>query len=106
MIRCHLGDVAFFGGLQNYLEKFKYGNPTTNDLFDSWDEFIGNHTGSVPIFQSDTESICDGIGKSNNGPVIPKSAKETFNPWLRQMGYPFLRVKYTAESFGYNDEKI
>jgi len=98
MIRCHLGDATFFGGLKNYLEKFKFANPTTVDLFNAWDEYINNNEASQPSFDSKSGVICDGIGKSSNGPILPKSAAETFNPWVRQMGFPFLRVAYSPAS--------
>lgn len=96
MMRCILGDGAFFGGLKNYLEKFKYSNPTTDDLFEAWDDYI--LTNNVIIdnsYVSNTNPLCDGLGHSWNKPVLPATFKETFTPWVRQMGFPFLRVRYT-----------
>ncbi len=46
MIRCYLGDNVFFGGLQAYLEQFKYSNPTTFDLFSAWDQAAQSSPGS------------------------------------------------------------
>jgi len=39
-MRCYLGDEVFFGGLNNYLDDFHSGNPTTDDLFAAWDDYI------------------------------------------------------------------
>jgi len=98
MMRCHLGDEAFFGGLQNYLEKFQYSNPTTQDLFQCWDDYIAsNGIETNPTYESPDGPLCGGIGESLNGPVLSKSFEETFDPWVRQMGYPFLRVRYNED---------
>ncbi|CBY38948.1 unnamed protein product [Oikopleura dioica] len=75
-IRCFLGDEVFFGGLQNYLEEFKYSNPTTYDLTAAW------------------ENMRNEVGVLLKG----KTVGDHWDPWLRQMGYPFLTVKYTDEN--------
>lgn len=101
MMRCVLGDDAFFGGLQHYLEKFQYANPTTQDLFQSWDEYITtNDVAYDESYESSDNPLCGGIGQSLNSgqsPVLPSSFENTFDPWVRQMGYPFLRVRYTED---------
>ena len=45
-------------------------------------------------FSSSDEKMCGTIGQSQNGPNLPEglSVEETFDPWFRQQGYPFLRV--------------
>ena len=48
----------------------------------------------VSNFSSSDEKMCGTIGQSQNEPNLPKSlsVEETFDPWFRQQGYPFLRV--------------
>ena len=48
----------------------------------------------VSNFSSSDEKMCGTIGQSQNGPNLPESlsVEETFDPWFRQQGYPFLRV--------------
>lgn len=84
MIRCHLGDKIFIGGIKKYLEDFKYKNPTSVNLFQAWDDWV-DLFGSETRFQSENSALCNGIGASTNGAILPygKSAKETFDPWLR-----------------------
>ena len=98
-IRCFLGDEVFFGGLQNYLEEFKYSNPTTYDLTEAWEK-KRNEVGKDQESATKNQSLCDGIGFNPEAGVLMngKSVGDHWDPWLRQMGYPFLTVKYTDEN--------
>ena len=46
------------------------------------------------------KSLCDGIGFNPDSGVLlkGKTVGDHWDPWLRQMGYPFLTVKYTDEN--------
>eukprot|EP01128_Nolandella_sp_AFSM9_P003354 TRINITY_DN1435_c0_g1_i1.p1 TRINITY_DN1435_c0_g1~~TRINITY_DN1435_c0_g1_i1.p1 ORF type:complete len:863 (-),score=234.42 TRINITY_DN1435_c0_g1_i1:89-2677(-) len=63
MIENYLGEADFKRGLNLYLEKFKYGNATTQDLW---------------------ASLTDGSGK----PV-----KELMDNWVQKVGYPIVSVE-------------
>ena len=78
MMRCHLGDDVFFGGLKMYLENGKFGNPNTVDLLESWDQYIADNSRAENFYESVNENICNGFGKSKNGPVLPKTTKEGY----------------------------
>lgn len=98
-IRCFLGDEVFFGGLQNYLEEFKYSNPTTYDLTAAWEK-KRNEVGKDQESATKNQSLCDGIGFNADTGVLMngKTVGDHWDPWLRQMGYPFLTVKYTDDN--------
>ena len=63
MLHNYIGDEAFRTGLHNYLEKFKYKNAVTEDLWEA-------------------------LSKASNKPV-----NDLMQLWTKQTGYPFIDVK-------------
>lgn len=62
MLHNYIGDEAFRVGLHNYLEKFKYRNAVTEDLWEALSE------------------------------ASQKPVNELMDLWIKQTGYPFLNV--------------
>lgn len=62
MLHNYIGDDAFKAGLHDYLEKFKYRNAVTEDLWEA-------------------------LSKASNKPV-----NELMDLWVKQTGYPYLNV--------------
>ena len=62
MLHNYIGDDAFRTGLHNYLEKFKYKNAVTEDLWEA-------------------------LSEASNKPV-----NELMQLWTKQTGYPFIDV--------------
>ena len=62
MLHNYIGDEAFRTGLHNYLEKFKYKNAETEDLWEA-------------------------LSATSQKPV-----KELMDSWVKQTGYPYLSV--------------
>ncbi len=78
MLEHYLGEEVFRNGLRNYLFKFKYGNATTDDLWDSLEK------------------------------ISKKPVKEMMHSWTRQTGYPIissLNNKIIQERFFYLKKK-
>ena len=95
MARCFLGDEAFFGGLNNYLNQFKQNNPSSKDLFDAWDKYLtDNSLDTNKSYIDQSEPLCGVIGKNTKQPTLPagKTTNDVLDTWTRQMGYPFIKV--------------
>ena len=101
MVRCMVGDTAFFGGLNDYLTTYQYNNPSSENLFDSWDHFLTkqNITTKNPYIDQ-AQPLCGTIGINNNQATLPanKSVKNVLDTWTRQMGYPFIKVNSKVEN--------
>lgn len=70
MLHSYIGDDAFRTGLHNYLEKFKYKNAVTEDLW---------------------EALTDASKKPVN---------ELMNLWTSQTGYPYVNISHSINSNG------
>ena len=96
MIRCALGDRVFFDGLSEYLEDYKYSSTTSDQLYDSWQNFIKNENIEIESkYSSNQNAMCGELGKNKNDfTFLPEdtSVEEVWDTWTRQMGYPFIRV--------------
>ena len=59
-----------------------------------------NEVGKDQESATKNQSLCDGIGYNADSGVLMKGVTvgEHWDPWLRQMGYPFLTVKYTDDN--------
>jgi len=49
MIRCALGDEVFFKGLNKFLNDYKYDNPTSEQLFQSWEDYITQNNFKIEV---------------------------------------------------------
>ena len=95
MTRCFLGDEAFFGGLNDYLNQFKQDNPSSKDLFDAWDKYLtDNSLDTTKSYIDQNDPLCGVIGKNTKQPTLPagKTTNDVLDTWTRQMGYPFIKV--------------
>jgi len=68
MLQFFLGRKVFLQGLTNYLNKYRYGNTVTDDLWNALEE------------ESCAQGSC-------------KSVKQMMDTWTLQMGYPVLNIK-------------
>lgn len=78
MMHLFLGDKVFFGGVNNYLQKYKYNNAEQDNLWESLDEVAHKH-----------ESLDKTL-----------SIKRIMDTWTKQTGYPIITVRrnYTSIS--------
>lgn len=70
MFNVYMGDDTWNGALSYHLKKYKYTNPTTGDLLDSFDEYT-NYT---------------------------MDYKSKFMPWLTLSGFPIVTMDYKPEA--------
>jgi len=111
MTRCFLGDEAFFGGLNDYLNQFKQDNPSSKDLFDAWDKYLtDNSLDTTKSYIDQNDPLCGVIGKNTKQPTLPvgKTTNDVLDTWTRQMGYPFIKVNSKTDGddkrcFGHMD---
>ncbi|XP_078360659.1 glutamyl aminopeptidase-like isoform X2 [Oculina patagonica] len=68
MLQFHLGRDVFLKGLTNYLNKYRYGNTVTDDLWNALEK------------ESCVQGSC-------------KRVKQMMDTWTLQMGYPVLNIK-------------
>ena len=101
MTRCLLGDKAFFGGLNEYLDANKYGNPNSTTLFNAWDDYLENNNyDTSQSYVDKSESLCGVIGANTKQPTLPagQTVNGVLDTWTRQMGYPFISVNSKTEN--------
>ncbi|XP_032239105.2 glutamyl aminopeptidase isoform X2 [Nematostella vectensis] len=77
MLKSFLGDDVFQKGLQKYLNKHKFGNAETNQL---WDAF----TEESSVSASSTKNFRD--------------VKSVMDTWTLQMGFPVVTIKQRGDS--------
>lgn len=70
MMHLFLGDEVFFGGVSNYLQKYKYNNAEQDNLWESLTEVAHQH-----------ESLDKSL-----------SIKRIMDTWTKQTGYPIITV--------------
>ena len=70
MLHNYIGDEAFRNGLHNYLERFKYKNAVTEDLWQALSE------------------------------ASQKPVNELMDLWVKQTGYPYLNVRTSVNEKG------
>lgn len=105
MMRCILGDEIFFGATSYHQQNFAYRNAQTDDLLNSFDGFIrdnnvtvaGNSYEKKYTAGESLQSICKDL-KEAGGVRLPANGSDfysyfdTFEPYIKQMGYPLLTV--------------
>ena len=86
MTRCMLGDAAFFGGLNDFLSTYKYGVPSSKNLFDSWDKYLtDNNIDTKQPYIDQSNSLCGTIGINNNQATLPadKTVNDVLDTWTQ-----------------------
>jgi len=76
MLENYLGEEVFRNGLKFYLNKFKYGNAETDNLWDSLEE------------------------------VSKKPVKKMMHSWTRQTGYPIISVSFEKDNLILKQERF
>jgi len=76
MLENYLGEEIFRKGLQHYLNKFKYSNATTDDLWNSLEK------------------------------VSKKPVKKMMNTWTKQVGYPLVNLIIEKNKFHLKQERF
>ena len=76
MLEQYLGEEVFRNGLRHYLNKFKYDNATTDDLWNSLEK------------------------------ISKKPVKKIMSLWTRQTGYPIVSVKLKDDNIMFEQERF
>ena len=106
MMRCILGDDIFFGATSYHQQNLAYQNAETDDLLNSFDGFITDNNIEVAGYSYEkkysegeaVQSICKDL-KEAGGVRLPANGSDflsyfdTFEPYIKQMGYPLLTVE-------------